>query len=333
MQRHVIHSFEEIISLENLLAAWQEFVRGKRQKVDVQIFGHHLMDNILELHQELMEGIYQHNGYESFHISDPKPRHIHKASVKDRLLHHAVYRVLYPFFDRTFITDSYSCRNGKGTHKALGRFRSMAYKVSKNNTQTCWVLKCDIQKFFASIDQEILLTILQRYIPDPQLMRLLRSIIGSFSTAPGRGLPLGNLTSQLFVNIYMNEFDQFMKHRVKATHYLRYADDFVILSHNRTLLEDTVPTIRTFLNEQLGLTLHPRKVSIDSFASGIDFLGWVHFPHHMVLRTTARRRMMKRAVEHSTPETLQSYLGLLRHGDTRKVQRQLLNAHWLAKEG
>ena len=140
------------------------------------------MDNIVELHTDLVKHTYRHGGYESFYITDPKRRHIHKASVRDRLLHHAVYRILYPFFDRTFIADSFSCRNEKGTHKAINRFKAFAYKVSNNYTATCWVLKCDIKKFFASIDHVILLNILGEYIPDKYIMWLLGNIIESFET-------------------------------------------------------------------------------------------------------------------------------------------------------
>jgi RNA-directed DNA polymerase len=140
-----------------LCAAWQEFIIGKKKKADVVEFGRTLMDNIVELHDSLVNQAYQHGEYESFFITDPKRRHIHKASVRDRLLHHAVYRILYPFFDQTFIPDSFSCRNNKGVHKAISRFCALQFRVSKNNTRTCWVLKCDIKKFFASIDHNILL--------------------------------------------------------------------------------------------------------------------------------------------------------------------------------
>src|SRR3989344_6010287 len=206
------HTFEDIVSVENLLEAWREFMRGKRNKRDVQEFSLRLMDNILSLHRDLANRTYYHGGYEAFNISDPKPRNIHKATVCDRLLHHAIYRILYPFFDKTFIADSFSCRIGKGTHKALNRFRKFGYKISKNNTQTCWILKCDIRKFFENINHEVLVNILKEYIPDQNVIGLLEKVIHSFSSALGRGLPLGNLTSQLFVNIYMNEFDQFIKH-------------------------------------------------------------------------------------------------------------------------
>jgi RNA-directed DNA polymerase len=150
--RKFLHTYEDIIAINNLLGAWREFLKGKRTKKDVQEFQYYLSDNITRLHEELKRQDYRHGGYYAFGISDPKPRSIHKASVRDRLAHHALYRVLYPYFDRRFIADSYSCRDGKGTHKALNRFREFARKVSKNDTRTCWVLKCDIKKSFASID-------------------------------------------------------------------------------------------------------------------------------------------------------------------------------------
>jgi len=325
MDIRLAHGFEEVVSVENLLEAWREFLRGKRGKRDVQEFQLQLMDNILALNEDLVNGTYRHGGYHAFNIADPKPRNIHKASVRDRLLHHAIYRVLYPFFDRTFIADSFSCREGKGTHAALDRFRSFSRVVSKNNTRTCWVLKCDIRKFFASVDHKILMSILARSIPDERLLALLQEIIGSFSTTPGIGLPLGNLTSQLLVNIYMNEFDQFTKHKLKAKHYIRYADDFVFLSPDRAWLEAHIPLIATFLSERLHLTLHPEKLFIKTLASGFDFLGWVHFPDHRVLRTATKRRMFKRMRENPSPETLASYRGLLRHGNTYALASRLID--------
>ncbi|MEK9186185.1 MAG: reverse transcriptase/maturase family protein [Patescibacteria group bacterium] len=326
MKIQLRHKFEDIISVENLLLAWQEFIKGKRNRRDVQIFSLDLMDNILQLHQELSSQTYQHGGYYAFHINDPKPRHIHKASVRDRLLHHAIYRILYPFFDRTFIADSFSCRNNKGTHKAINRFRSFAYKVGKNNTKTCWVLKCDIKKFFDSIDHSIMLNILKSHIPDQRIIWLLENIIRSFEKSPDKGLPLGNLTSQLFVNIYMNEFDQFIKHKLKIKHYLRYADDFVVFSREKVLLEDLLARIGHFLKDVLKLSLHPDKVFLKTLASGVDFLGWVHFPDHRVLRTATKRKMLRRLKENPKNETVQSYLGLLRWGNTYQIKTRLL--HW-----
>lgn len=318
-------AYKDIVCLENLLDAWKEFLSGKRLRKDVQQFELNLMGNVISLHRDLATKQYKHSAYMAFNISDPKPRNIHKAAVRDRLLHHAIYRILYPFFDRTFIADSYSCRVGKGTHKAMDRFREYGYKVSKNHLRTAWVLKCDIRKFFVSINHATLIAILERSIPDKDIIWLLSRIIQSFySTRDGVGLPLGNLTSQLLVNIYMNEFDQFVRHTLKARWYVRYADDFVFLSEDEKWLQEILLRMRDFLQNRLQLELHPQKVSISTIASGIDFLGWVHFPDHRVLRTTTRRRMTRRLKEHPTNETLQSYLGFLSHGNTFNLRKELL---------
>jgi RNA-directed DNA polymerase len=319
--------FDDIASVENLLEAWREFLPGKRAKRDVQEFQLRLMDNILALHADLMNGSYRHGGYHAFNISDPKPRNIHKAAVRDRLLHHAIYRQLYPLFDRTFIADSFSCRNNKGTHAAMDRFRAFHRRVSRNNTRTCWVLKCDIKKFFANIDHKVLVEIVRSYIPDEKIIKLLEGIIESFSSGiPSKGLPLGNLTSQLFVNIYMNEFDQFMKHHLRTKYYIRYADDFVIISPNRQWLEIILVEINYFLHDRLKLQLHPDKLFIKTLASGVDFLGWVHFPDHRVLRTATKRRMIKRIAENPTDGTIASYRGMLKHGNSHKISRTALDA-------
>lgn len=317
-------TFEDIISLENLFAAWEEFIKGKRGKQDVAEFRLNLAQNIFALHDDLAIGRYLHGGYHAFNINDPKPRSIHKANVRDRLVHHAVYRVLYPLCDKRFVSDSFSCRKRKGTHKATKRFRGFAFQVSRNNTRTCFVLKCDIRKFFATIDHVILLRILRRWIADERINGLLENIITSFHVESEKGLPLGNLTSQLLVNVYMNEFDQFVKHTLHVRHYIRYADDFVLLSCDRAYLENLLPVIRKFLEERLRLTLHPYKVGMRTFQSGVDFLGWIHFPTHRVLRAATKRRMESK-LKNGSPETRESYLGLLRHGDTFKLQKKILN--------
>ena len=302
-----------------MLEAWKEFLKGKKKRKDVQEFERDLMGNIISLNRDLSSMTYAHLEYEFFRIYDPKLRDIHKASVRDRVLHRALYRELYSFLNRTFISDSFSCRLRKGTHKAVDRFRSFARKASCNHTKTVWVLKCDIRKFFASIDQGILREIIKIYVYDRQIHELLLKITGSFSSGvTGVGLPLGNLTSQLFVNIYMNEFDQFMKHKMKAKYYIRYADDFVIFSKDRDQLRDLVPQISAFLWDRLKLRLHPNKVSIGTIAAGVDYLGWVNFPDHRVLRTVTEKRMMRGIrLKHGKKETLQSYFGLMKHGNCK----------------
>ncbi|MFH1225740.1 MAG: reverse transcriptase/maturase family protein [bacterium] len=327
MKIQLINKFEDIVSMENLLEAWQEFIKGKRSRQDVQEFELNLMANIFSLHYDLVNHTYEHGDYQAFKINDPKPRNIHKASVRDRLLHHALYRILYPFFDKTFIADSYSCRLDKGTHKAINRFRYLSYKTSQNRTKTAWVLKCDIRKFFASVDQAILMEIIKKYITDQDIIWLISQIVFSFqSTAKGKGLPLGNLTSQLFANVYLNQFDQFIKHKIKAKHYIRYADDFVILSQNKKWLERIIPEIRDYLENNLRLQLHPNKISIKTMASGVDYLGWVNFPGHRVLRTATKRKMFRNLkAKAGNNETIQSYLGLLGHGNARKLESKISN--------
>jgi len=318
------HKYQDIISLDNLLVAWKEFRNGKRSRKDVQVFEHNLMGNIFQLHEDLETKSYKHSKYTVFKISDPKPRVIHKATVRDRLFHHALYRTLYPFFDRKFIADSYSCRVNKGSHPALNRFREFFFKVSKNNTRTVWVLKCDIKRFFASIDHGILIGMLRESILDDSLIWVLSEVINSFDLSGGKGIPLGNLTSQLFANIYMDKFDKFVKHILRVEFYLRYADDFVFMSHNKNELVGSLPMIKEFLWEILRLELHEDKTMLKTVASGIDFLGWVHFPDRRVLRTATKRRMFRNIVyKDGDKETSQSYLGLISHGNTYKLRQEI----------
>lgn len=296
---------------------------GKTNKKDVQTFESMFFANILAISRELSSGTYKHGGYHRFNISDPKPRIIHKAEVRDRLLHHAIHLALYPYFAKRFAADSFSCQAKKGTHRALDRFRALVYRVGENNTRTCWVLKCDIRKFFASIDHEILLKLLEAHIADKKIFSLLENVIGSFSSAPGIGLPLGNLTSQLFANIYMNEFDQFVKRRLRVKNYIRYADDFVFLSQEKMELEELIPIIRKFLFDFLKLDLHPDKIFLKTIASGVDFLGWVHFPDHRVLRRATKRRMFRNFRNDLDEAGRQSYLGMIRYGNTKRIEGSL----------
>lgn len=183
--------FSDLTSLENIFQAWNEFKRGKRYKKDVMEFERNLEDNLFSLHQSLRDKTYTHGGYQTFFVYDPKLRHIHKAKVVDRIVHHLLYQYLYPLFDKTFIFDSYSCRLNKGTHKGVLRLEKFTRIVSQNYSKDCWALKLDIKKFFASVDRDILVRILDKKITDPDILWLLKEIIYSFN----KGIPLGNLTS------------------------------------------------------------------------------------------------------------------------------------------
>jgi retron-type reverse transcriptase len=337
--------FDRIASLENLFAAWNAFKGNKRNKDDVQRFERHLEQNIFQLHRDLTNGSYRHGPYYGFYIHDPKQRHIHKASVRDRVLHHAVVSVINPVFEETFIPTSFSCRIGFGTHKGVDALEGKARAVGRNGTAPCFVLKCDVRKFFDSVNHDILLGILGKRIKDDAAMRLIREIVGSFSSSQStlferKGLPIGNLTSQLFANAYMNQFDQFVKHDLKVKHYARYTDDFVVASSDRAYLESLIGPISRFLNDRLALELHPKKVSIGKLHNGIDFLGYVIFPEHRLVRTKTRRRMFTKfaakitasrggtASGGSLAASLQSYLGVLSHANALQLADEIQNLTW-----
>ena len=172
--------------------------------------------------------------------------------------------------------------------------------------------------------------LLTQRIRDQNALWLFEKILESFHVdVPGKGLPLGNITSQLFANVYLNELDQFVKHELKVQYYIRYADDFVFLSQSKNKLLDLLPKVKKFLNERLKLTVHPDKIVLKTLASGVDFLGFVHFPHHRTLRTTTKKRMMRKIQEEPEDATLQSYLGLLQHGNTKEAEQELRNLFWL----
>lgn len=322
----IAHLYSQIISIENLFQAWNEFRKGKRGKKDVQLFESCLEDNLFLLHQELESKTYRHRKYTAFNIYDPKFRNIHKATVRDRIVHHAICSIIEPIFDKTFIFDSYSCRKNKGMHRAVNRLSNFARKVSKNYTGKCFVLKLDIKKFFASVYHQILTNLIRKKINDEDLLWLIENILKSFSN--GTGIPIGNLTSQIFANVYLNELDKFVKQDLRINHYIRYADDFVILSDNRNYLEELMPKIGVFLRTDLKLSIHPDKIIIRKFIQGMDFLGYMVLPHYKLIRTRTKRRIFKKLKEKigsdNFEQSLQSYLGYLAHANTHKLQKEVL---------
>lgn len=308
-----------MITLENLFLAWNEFKKGKTKRKDVLEFEFNLEDNIFQLYQDLKNKSYKHSDYTSFYVQDPKIRHIHKAIVHDRIIHHLISKYLEQIYDKIFIFDSYSCRINKGTHKAVNRLKQFSLKQSKNNKINFYCLKCDIKKFFNSTDHEILIEILKRKIKDRNILNLIHEIIDSFQITKSKGIPLGNLTSQYFANIYLNELDQFIKHKLRVKYYIRYTDDFVILGRNKDYLENIIIPINRFLRNQLKLSLHPDKIIIRKHNQGIDFLGYVTLPYYRVLRTKTKIRMFRRINQ----KNLQSYLGILKHCCGYKLEKKI----------
>ncbi len=282
--------FDQIISIENLFDAWFDFSKGKRKRTDVQRFGLRLEENIFALHGDLVTGKWRHEVYQAFCVADPKPREIHKATVRDRVVHHAIVRAIESIFDQSFIYDSWSCRKGKGTHKSILRLHNNLEKLNRKYRGNVWVLKCDIRRFFSSIDHGILLDHIQQKISDKQTIELIRNIINSFTP----GLPLGNLTSQLFANVYMNKFDHFAQEKLGAHRYMRYSDDFLLVHNNPDHLQLCLKRIDIYITEELNMQLHPHKIQLRRFDHGIDWLGYMLYPGYRIMRTSTKKRMRNR---------------------------------------
>lgn len=337
--------FERMTTLNHLFLSWDQFKRGKRKRKDIQFFERYLEDNIFQLQLDLITLQYQHDPYSHFYVSDPKQRHISKASVKDRLVHQMVYTILTNVFDKKFIFHSLSSRLGKGTHVGISELCKMSRKASRNGYRACYGLKMDVRRFFDTVNHNILKVLIRKNIQDPKVLHIIDVIIDSFEIHKGLavGIPLGNVTSQLFANIYLHELDDFVKQSLREPYYLRYCDDFLILSRDESHLQSLIPTIRGFLTKTLKLELHPKKVIIRKLIQGIDFVGYVIFPHHRLVRTRTKQRMKKRLSEayedflnglidgNQMDQKLQSYLGILSHANQHNLAQAIKNAYWIRK--
>lgn len=330
--------------MENIFQCWNLFRRGKRKKKDVQFFERYLENNIFQLHHDLITLRYQHDSYENFYVTDPKRRCISKATVKDRLVHQIVYSGLNLILDKKFIFHSLSSHRLKGTHVGIFHLRRMIRKVSANGHRPCYALKMDIKRFFDTIDHNILKHLIRKNIYDEKFLKIIDTIIDSFNKGQNVGVPLGNVTSQLFANLYLHELDCFIKKRLKIHYYLRYCDDFIILSSNRFYLASLIGLIKAFLEIHLHLTVHPKKISIRKLNQGIDFIGTLIFEKYTLVRTRTKQRMKKKLKKiHEMflnekidkiqfDQSLQSYLGILSHVNQHTLSQALRNAHW-TREG
>lgn len=291
-------NYQKIISLENLYEAVKQTVRSKRTKTDIAEFLFHLEDNVDNIYNDLKTKKYKHGKYQFFKISDPKPRTISKATVKDRVIHHAVHDVIIPNIDKSFIFHSYACREGKGVHKAV--------KVVQRWTRSYdYYLHFDIVKYFNNINRNILKRLIKKVVDDKDVLWLLNEIIDSsihynyyirnnidLFTAE-KGIPLGNLTSQLFANIYLNELDQFVKHKLRIKPYIRYMDDFIIMSKNKEYLRKWKKIIIKFVDEELNLKIHTERLHIRKAKQGITFLGFRIYPFYLKVKSKGISRFRK----------------------------------------
>lgn len=341
--------FDELCSWDNLLLAYRRASKGKRGHPNVAAFEHRLEDNLLALQRELIDHTYRPGAYASFHIHEPKRRLISAAPFRDRVIHHALCNLIEPIFERSFISDSYANRAGKGTHRALARAQQFARRFD-------YVLPCDIRQYFPSIDHAILRQALTRKIDDADVLWLVARILASgtgvlseeyqmvyfqgddlFAVNRPRGLPIGNLTSQFWANCYLNSFDHFIKRELGCQGYVRYVDDFLLFSDAKsTLREWRAHLIRRLSG--LRLTLHEGAAHPKPTGEGIPFLGFILFPTHRRLKPRvgfAFRRRLRDALRAHRNGTITfdqltaSVLGWVNHarwGDTWGLRRALFAA-------
>ena len=286
--------WKEVCSYSNLELAFKRARKHKTLKPYVLEFEADLANNLSLLRTELLFHSYTPKPLETFILHDPKTRKISKSDFRDRVVHHALCNVIEPLFEKCFIYDSYANRKGKGTLKAIKRFEHFKRKVTHNFTTLIFVLKADVQHYFEEVDHAILLKILRKKIKDKRVIWLIRKILDNYSAKEGKGMPLGNLTSQFFANVYLNELDQFVKHTLKKKYYLRYVDDFVILHISKAELEKCFRAIGNFLQKNLALELHPTKSRIVPLQRGTEFLGLNIFPHHQLIKLKNIRKFYQK---------------------------------------
>ena len=305
MARTYKHLFEQVVDLANVIEAYRKARRGKRCRDYVYAFDENREENLVALRDALADATYRPGGYHNFYIHEPKRRLVSAAPFVDRIVHHALVNVIEPIFDRGFITDSYACRRGKGTHRAVARCREYVKRYR-------YYLKADVVRYFPSIDHEILTASLRKRIGDPELMDLIGHILASgkdvlsrerplsyfpgddlFSVLRPAGLPIGNLTSQFFANVYLNPLDHFVKEELGAKGYVRYADDFVLFTHDKALLWEWHRAISEKL-AGLRLRLHPDKTVINKCSCGVKFLGFKLYPDGARLLRDSVKRFRRR---------------------------------------
>ncbi len=336
--------FDRLISLENLENAYWKARKHKSNNPAVHEFEKHWRLYLVMLHMTLKNRIYTPQPLRMFILRDPKTRRICVSEFRDRIVHHALVNIVQPIFEPRFIHDSYASRKGKGTLAALKRFDTFLRKVTKNgkrlpgsrnaNDVQGFVLKADIRHYFDTVDHNILLNIIGKRIKDNGVLWLVQTILDHYhANEAGKGMPLGNWTSQFFANVYLNELDQFVKQRLKAEYYLRYVDDFVILHRSKTALLEYKERIRVFL-QTLQLELHPNKCSIIPFGHGVSLLGFRIFYYYKLVRQRNFREICRRLDELLNAygqgkcaatdilETQQGWYAYARHGNTYKLRER-----------
>jgi retron-type reverse transcriptase len=343
MKRHG-HLYSQITTFENLLTAAKQAQRQKRYRDPVLIFNRQVEHELLQLQQELQAKTYQPGGYKTFEIYEPKRRIISAAPYRDRVVHHALCNIIAPIFERTFIATSYANRKGYGSHRALQQFVSYA-------RDSRYVLQCDIRKYFPSIDITVLKQLIRRKLKCPETLWLIDTILDTpcagetpIDFFPGdtlltplerpKGLPIGNLTSQFFANVYLNGFDRFVKETLAVSKYVRYMDDFSLFSDDRHFLSHCRQEIEDYL-ATLRLKIHPIKSQLTQTNYGAIFVGFRVLPDRIRVRNhnlqKGRKRLKRLQIDyaqgklssHEVIQSLQSWSAHLAHGDTWRLRQKI----------
>ncbi|PIV53633.1 MAG: RNA-dependent DNA polymerase [Elusimicrobia bacterium CG_4_10_14_0_8_um_filter_37_32] len=333
--------YGKVCSFENLLIAAKKAQKGKRFKENTAWFNFNIEKELLKLQNELFSQTYQPGEYKQFIVYESKKRLISAAPYRDRIVHHALCNIIEPLFEKTFIYDSYANRKEKGTHKAIQRFT----EFSRRNK---YVLKCDMVEYFGSIDCQLLFNIIAEKIKDEKVMRLVEKILGlnAYSNSSGNqlslpfasrcGLPIGNLTSQFFANLYLNKFDHFIKEQLRCKYYIRYVDDFVVLGNDKLKLREIKSAIENYL-VNLQLQTHPHKTQIFPVEQGTDFLGFKIFPIYRLVRKSNffyfRHKLLKlrklyyqnKINTGKVTQSIQSWIAHASWGDTWRLRTKLFN--------
>ncbi len=296
--------YSQLCSKENIEKAFQKARKRKTLKPYVIEFEKNLKNNLAILRTELLFHSYRPKPLETFILRDPKTRKISVSDFRDRIVHHTICNIIEPIFEKKFIYDSYANRKGKGTLAALNRLKIFMKKATRNGTLINkynnkdvkgFFLKGDIKHYFDTINHDKLLEIISRTIKDKELLFFIKNILKNHnSNIEGKGMPLGNLTSQFLANVYLNELDQFVKHKLKVKYYIRYVDDFIILNNDKNKLEFYKEEINNFLKENLLIELNHEKSKIMPINRGIEFLGFRNFYHHRLLKRRNTRKFFRK---------------------------------------
>ena len=370
MQLSLFETANPKIELYEVFEAYFDCRKNKRNTANALAYEIDYENKLLQLHKEIYDSTYKIGRSIAFIVNKPVKREIFAADFRDRVVHHLIINKLNHLFEKQFIYDSYSCRKGKGTLFGINRIDSFIRKCSKNYTRDCYILKLDIKGFFMHIDKQMLFIKLFDFVNNKyhrtdktlliQLIKLivfnhpaenciikgkpkdwngLPKIKSLFYTSKNKGLPIGNLTSQVFANFYMDSFDHFVKHDLKIKYYGRYVDDFVIIHENKEYLKSLIPLLSNFLLYTLKLTIHPKKIYLQHYSKGVKFIGGVIKPHRIYIanRTNgnfyasinkhnaiARDHKPTKQEKDAFMSSMNSYLGIMKHYKTYNIRKSML---------